>query len=172
GFSVGGLVVNARGRTSRRIGTVYSIFIVCPFLACERQRHCSRDAVVGDMLHHRANQLTGLALFEYLPGGFRDLELLAYFLTAQGASKLGYDRVLDQRGRNGLGGTGVPSVLARLLADVITKPPAALGRVGRDHRPITAFAEQQSGQQRLLVGPDHLRAATLAGRELSPDLFP
>src|SRR5207245_7831671 len=105
----------------------------------------------GRMLADGANQPTVIALPEQLPLRLRDMELLPCFLIAQCALKLGHDRILDQGGRNGLGGTGMPSVLPRLLTDVVTKPPSTLGRVGRDHRPLAALAEQQSGEQRLLV---------------------
>src|SRR5439155_4859702 len=124
------------------------------------------------MLDYGANHPTAVALPELLPLGFRDIELLAGLFAAQCALELGHDRILDQGGRNRFGGTGVPSILPRLLADVVTKPPATLGRVGRDHRPLAALAEQQSGEQRLLVRPDHVRALALPGSELSVDLFP
>src|SRR5438874_159204 len=124
------------------------------------------------MLDDGANQLTVIALPEQLPLRLRDMELLPYFLIAQCTLKLRHDGLLDQGGRNRLGRTSVPSVLPRLLADVVTKPPATLRRVGRDHRPLAALAEQQSGEQRLLVRPDHVRALALPGSELSVDLFP
>ena len=66
----------------------------------------------------------------------------------------------------------MPSVLPGCLADVVTKPPATLGRVGRNHRPLAPLAEQQSGEQRLLVRPDHVRALALPGSEFPLDLFP
>src|SRR5437667_9858367 len=103
--------MNGRGRTRRRNATVYSIFILSRFLASERPRHLSRDAVVGYMLDYGANQPTAVALPEHLPLRFRDMELLAGLLAAQCALELRHDGILDQGGRNRLGGTGVPSVL-------------------------------------------------------------
>src|SRR5438034_8384681 len=120
--------MNGRGRTRRRNGTVYSIFIVSRLPASERQRHRSRDAVVGYMLDYGANQPTAVALPELLPLRFRDMELLAGLLAAQCALDVGHDGLLDQDSRNRLGGTGVPSVLQGLLANVLTKPPTTLGR--------------------------------------------
>src|SRR6266404_3494626 len=99
------------------------------------------------MLDDGANQPTSVALPEQLPLGLRDMEPLSRFLTAQCSLELGHDRILDQGGRNRLGGTGVPSVLPGCLADVVTKPPATLSRVGRNHRLLAAPAEQQSSQQ-------------------------
>src|SRR5436190_9701255 len=84
----------------------------------------------------------------------------------------GTDRVLDPDGRNSLGGARIPAVAACPLADVIPKPPAALGRVGGDHRPVAAMAEQKSGQQRVLLGPDRVRALALPGPKLSVHGFP
>src|SRR5436190_6867496 len=110
----------------------------------ERQRHSARRAVIDDLLHYAPNQGARIALLEALPAAFSDRQLAACLLTAQCASKLEHDRFLEHGGRDCLGGARIPSVLARLFADIVPKSAAALGGVGRDHRPIAAMAEQQA----------------------------
>ena len=78
------------------------------------------------MLHYANNQPAMIAFEETPPVRFGDLQLLARFLTAQRRAKLGHNSILDQGGRDRLGRTRVPSVLARRLTDVVAKPPSPL----------------------------------------------
>src|SRR5207237_8129461 len=132
----------------------------------ERQRHRSRRAVIDYLLHYAPNQAARIALLEALPAAFSDAQLAACLLTAQCASKLEHDRFLEHGSRDCLGGARIPSVLARLLAHIVPKPAVALGRVGRDHRPLAAMAEQQSGQQCVLPSPSRVRPLALPGAKL------
>src|SRR5712671_3143521 len=138
----------------------------------ERQRHRAHRTVIDYMLHYAPDQGAGIALLEALPVTFSDTQLAACLLTAQCLSKLEYDRFLEHGSRDCLGGARIPSILARLLAHIVPKPAAAFGRVGRDHRTIAAMAEQQSGQQRVLLSPGRVRAVALPRAKVGVYLLP
>src|SRR5436190_8490009 len=94
----------------------------------ERQRDRARRAVIDNLLHYAPNQAARIALLEALPLAVCDPQLAACLLTAQCASKLEHDRLLEHGSRDCLGGARIPSILARPLAHIVPKPAAALGR--------------------------------------------
>src|SRR5712691_610105 len=166
----GGSTNRVRGASTRRNGTVNSIFII-GLARPEVQRNGPRRSVITDFSHHGPHE-TAMTLFQGLPLGFRHLELLTCLLGAQSRSKLIQDRIFDQARRHRFGGTRTPSVLSGRLAYVIAIPPPRLGRVGGDHRPLATLAEEPAGEQSGLWRANRSCPGAATSTELGIDFLP
>src|ERR1700722_18494398 len=170
GNSAGNSVASVRAAGTRRKGTINSSFMA-GLAPMEVERNGSGWSVVADSFHQGSNYFLR-TLFKGLPFGLRNVELLTRLWRTQNRSELVEDPIFDHPRRHRFAGAGTPSFLPGGLANVVPIPASRFSRIGGNHRPLAALADQQAGEQRGLRCANRSCSGAPASTKLVIDLLP
>jgi len=114
-----GLRVEGWRRNAPRMALCIQFSLTVSFFA-ERQCHRARRAVIYDLLHYAPNQAARVALLEALPSlsATRNSRRVSSLLNAL---RSWTRQILEHGSRDCLVAARIPSMLARLLAHIVSK---------------------------------------------------